>query len=210
MTSDIEALLAEVREPQARATKASSRRRIVIGAGIVGAFTILVSGGALAFGAVATLADPPPVDYLPVVALPDDSPSPSFEPAPPPTAPTAAPTPTRDGPTPPFDVNTDIDTIPIPADLSADEVANTKIWLTQQSIMAQCMGEKGFHYTYSVWWWPGELHAGGRPAEGEGPGTAFWVSLWGEDDQPLGVDYDWKQAGCHGYAVHVTGMDDAN
>ena len=36
------------------------------------------------------------------------------------------------------------------------------------------------------------------------------IALWGPPDQGLGDAYDWRNAGCHGYAVHVTGRDDAH
>ncbi|MGI9821956.1 hypothetical protein [Agromyces sp. Marseille-Q5079] len=112
---------------------------------------------------------------------------------------------------PVFDASTDVSTIPAPpADWPESEVLNARIWLQQQDIVADCMLEQGFTYEYTPFWL---LTADDLPSGSSGdggPGSAEWVALWGPDDQPLGEDYDWQQAGCHGYAVHVTGMDDAN
>ena len=39
------------------------------------------------------------------------------------------------------------------------------------------------------------------------PTSPYSIALWGHNTGP---GYDWKNAGCQGYAVHVTGMDGAD
>ena len=38
----------------------------------------------------------------------------------------------------------------------------------------------------------------------------YGVAEFGPDDPEVAPEYRWEDAGCHGYAVHVTGMDDAH
>ena len=207
MTSDIENLLADLRNPQQVDPPTPHRKRIAIFVGSIGFLSVLLAGGALAFGVPTSLAAPPPTGDSRSVDLPESltaAPSPD---ASSPATPTVTPsTPADVAASPTFDVATDIDTIPIPADFPPEEVANARIWLMQQSIVARCMDKEGFHFTYTTWWLRDPAGPVG-PAAGEGPGTAFWLALWGRDDQPFGDDYDWIQAGCQGYAVHATGMD---
>lgn len=109
-----------------------------------------------------------------------------------------------------YDADTDIATIPRPAD--DPDPANTEIWLTQQRIIAQCMREQGFEYRYTAYWLvPGDQLANRDDALGNQPyvgGSAYSLAIGG--DTGGGDDYRWEDAGCTGYAVHVTGMDDAH
>ena len=101
-----------------------------------------------------------------------------------------------------YDATTD------PADIvpSTDPTFSDGIWEAQQQITAKCMADQGFWYA-----WTNEPSKILDPLFGmvmsESSDAAF-LARWGTnpDDQP----YDWKLAGCHGYAVHVTGMDDAH
>lgn len=77
----------------------------------------------------------------------------------------------------------------------------------QQAIQA-CMAERGFLYRISA---PGDF---GTSLEDDPaiPGglneeeRAAWLdALWG--NAGAGAAYRWEDAGCHGYAVHVTGND---
>ena len=38
----------------------------------------------------------------------------------------------------------------------------------------------------------------------------YGVAEFGPDDPEVAPEYRWEDAGCVGYAVHVTGMDDAH
>jgi hypothetical protein len=68
------------------------------------------------------------------------------------------------------------------------------------------MAEQGFWY---AWTNDRSLLADPRdPMIRSGNSEASRLAEWGTNpsDQP----YDWRLAGCDGYAVHVTGMDDAH
>lgn len=104
-----------------------------------------------------------------------------------------------------YDASTDIATIPRPpADWSADQLANAEIWLTQSAIIGDCMLEKGYEYHFTPSW------QGSTPWKFADHAPSEALALWGPTDRGLGDDYDWRDAGCQGYAVHVTGMDDAH
>jgi hypothetical protein len=89
---------------------------------------------------------------------------------------------------------------------STDPNLSDGIWAAQQQIIAKCMADQGFWYA-----WTNDYAKIIDPLFGlvmtESSDAAF-LARWGTNpsDQP----YDWKLAGCNGYAVHVTGMDDAH
>ena len=104
-----------------------------------------------------------------------------------------------------FDATTDPASIVIPPTNDWGE-ANTGIWEAQQQIIAKCMADQGFWYA-----WTNNralLDPERRTMVLSEDGPAAELAEYG--DTPLGDAYDWTRAGCHGYAVHVTGMDDAN
>ncbi|MWV60434.1 hypothetical protein [Rathayibacter sp. VKM Ac-2754] len=111
---------------------------------------------------------------------------------------------------PVYDLSSDTDAFVYPAAFDESERANADIWIEQQRIIAQCMLDQGFDYTYMLWWErPSGPRSGDDPSEGSlyPAGSPGSVAEWGEQtDGP----YDWTTAGCHGYAVHVTGQDDAH
>ena len=119
---------------------------------------------------------------------------------------------------PVYDASTDIATIPRPAD--DPDPANTEIWLTQQGIIADCMLEQGFDYRFTAYWlvppgslvtWDQRSAALGEAEIGTDEFAALYgVTEFGPDDPAVPPAYRWEDAGCHGYAVHVTGMDDAH
>lgn len=108
------------------------------------------------------------------------------------------------------DVDSDIESFTYPASFGEGELANARIWVQQQRLVAECMVGKGFDYTYVLWW---ERPTGPRAVDDPDAsalypaGTPGFTAEYGEEtDAP----YDWTTAGCHGYAVHATGQDDAN
>ncbi|MGX5695709.1 hypothetical protein ACWKWP_05870 [Agromyces soli] len=112
-----------------------------------------------------------------------------------------------------YDASTDLATIPRPpADWPQSELDNAEVWLTQQGIIADCMLEKGFDYQFVPWWLAtsDQLAAPSWGYSAHLDEAAWLEALDGPPDRGLGEDYDWREAGCQGYAVHVTGMDDAN
>jgi hypothetical protein len=116
---------------------------------------------------------------------------------------------------PVYDASTDIATIPRPVD--DPDPAGTEIWLAQRSITAHCMQQKGLEYRYTApWLVPPGVTREQRLAELQPqPGTAEFEALYGvpefgPDDPAVAPEYRWEDAGCVGYAVHVTGMDGAH
>ena len=104
-----------------------------------------------------------------------------------------------------YDATTDPASIVIPSTNDWGE-ANTGIWEAQQQIIAKCMADQGFWYA-----WTNNralLDPERRTMVLSEDGPAAELAEYG--DTPLGDAYDWTRAGCHGYAVHVTGMDDAH
>lgn len=213
MPSDIENLLDNIRREGHEPAPRLPRSRLAILTGSVGAAAILISTGLLAFGAVATLATPQPsaaepavapISTTETVAAPVQLTEPEV-----PTASAEIPAFLPDGVTPLYTAATDVSTIPLPTDQPESEIANAKVWITQQSIIAGCLAEQGSAYAFTPYWLKADSGFGADQYH-PSPGTDGWLAEYGSPDQPAGEDYDWRQAGCTGYAVHVTGMDDAN
>lgn len=214
--SEIPELLASVREKESRRTPRGSRIALtVVGIGIV---ATIAAGATLAVSATASIAEaglggagsePAPAPVADVVA--DFADAVPLEHV---TAPAAPAAPAAEAGPPIYDASTDIATIPRPpADWPA-ELGNSEVWLEQQGIIADCMLDQGYEYHFTAYWLipSGWLRDNGLFDENvDGDITSpKGVALYGPPDQGLGEDYDWRTAGCVGYAVHVTGMDDAN
>jgi len=117
--------------------------------------------------------------------------------------PPALPTPT---PTPidPTAGSHDLNPFDAPPGTSAEDIANGKIWQEQQQIISDCLKEQGYDYPVR----PAFAQTAEPPWTSTVPPEqeeAAFLALWG--DSALGADYRWQDAGCHGYAVHVTGQD---
>ncbi len=101
--------------------------------------------------------------------------------------------------------DTDPASITYPADMPSTERADAQIWVEQQFIIAKCMYDQGFEYTWTLPWerpaWM--LTSPVTPLTEEG-GLAL------NGNTGAGPNYRWQDAGCHGYAVHVTGQDGAH
>ena len=113
--------------------------------------------------------------------------------------PDAAPAAGAESAPPEYDATTDISTIPRP---SADWPVDVEVWLEQQAIIADCMLEQGYEYVFT----PYSAHPPGplvpiHPENVDGDITSPKESPSGPPDQGLGDAYDWRNAGCHGYAV---------
>ena len=102
----------------------------------------------------------------------------------------------------------------------ADANGLVDLWDLQQFYIAACMADAGFEWRW-VYYDP-QFEGSVPDAEGhvipgtwDDPTPGFDDALWGENNY-MSPDYDenyvyhWSTAGCHGYAVHVTGQDDAN
>ena len=204
----------ELEEPTDDLRERVSRRR-----GTRIALVIAATGGAMALLAGAVLAvstttrvvemqpTAPDTAEVDAVTAPTTPPSPLPTTGAEPSTPLDAGEPEAPAEDPVYDASTDIATIPRPATESYEgELANAEIWLTQQGIIADCMLEQGFEFTFTPYW----LRTTNTPFVLEPQlSDAGRLALWGLN-RGSGDDYDWRDAGCHGYAVHVTGMDDAN
>ena len=117
---------------------------------------------------------------------------------------------------PVYDASTDIATIPRPVD--DHDPASTEIWLAQQGIIADCMQEKGLEYRYTGYWlvppgvtWNNAKLRSMKP-KGERQSSKHSTASPSSVQTILNrhPEYRWEDAGCVGYAVHVTGRDDAH
>ncbi|MFD2756919.1 hypothetical protein [Gulosibacter faecalis] len=100
----------------------------------------------------------------------------------------------------------------------ADENGLVDVWDLQQYYLAHCMAEAGFEWRWTYGdesyselgdaiWPEGYV----IPGTWDDPTPGFQEALWGENDfDDESYVYSWDTAGCDGYAVHVTGMDDAH
>lgn len=148
-------------------------------------------------------------------AAPDDGQSPT----PPPTAHTppsagapATPPPTNaPHPTPtPSPEQVPVADRPAPGGPQSDgrkpSRADQRAWLEFQQVVRECMTAAGQEYGYWEWWNPGDESSNRfppMPADLTAVEAAAWeAALRGS---PSGDPFRWEDAGCWGYAVHVTG-----
>jgi hypothetical protein len=159
----------------------------------------------------------------PVAPTPTPAPTPGPTPAPTPTPGPGDPTPgPDDGATDPDDGATDPDDStsgelgPDGPDATFDRGQpdgqaptpdEQQTWLAFQQIVRECMADAGHEYLYWEWWNPEPGASGGFPAMPTeltpDEVTAWQLALDG--DGASGHGYRWQDAGCWGYAVHVTG-----
>lgn len=210
--------LARVREPR------RPLGRLARAAIAVGATASALSVGVLAYGAVQVTANTNRSEQSSLDARAVAAPETPTEV---PTTPSARPSPTLPPPPPPlepgeepewvhltdddiqwFTIHDDLSLIPFPPDWGAAELANAKIAIQQDLITGKCMEAQGFPYRFSYYWL--------RPARSfppttspYSPGSPAALALWGSESN-AGDAYRWQDAGCHGLAVHETGMDDAH
>lgn len=182
-------------------------KKVAFVVALVGILVVAGAGTAIAVQANSSLAQPSNAQGQPVAATATPQPG----------AATPAATPTGEAAPPAtervdaygdrvYDHTTDPALIEYPASLTGDELANAKLWVTQRIITAQCMAEKGFDYTF-------KFHQETSPKDPQKApypvGSAGFEALYGTNPTDTGT-YDWENAGCDGYAVHVTGQDGSN
>ena len=82
-----------------------------------------------------------------------------------------------------------------------------RAWLAFQQIVRECMADAGQTYLYWEWWNQGADSSNrfpAMPADLTPEEFVAWeLALHG--DAGTGDAYRWQDAGCWGYAVHVTG-----
>lgn len=226
----------ERRREEQRQERWTPRHRVALLAGAVGAAIVIGTGGALtaaavseihgyeqqtaAFASAPDMSPPAPdaaTDSTPVTTDPDPSTA---------SAPASAAGDHAVEPAPGgiatirgytvYDETSDLDLIPRPSAEFVEEWApDVETILMQDHLVAVCMAEKGFKAAFiPIWqtWENGDTMAVVDALDAfNGAHDPVWREAHGGAlDQPSGEDYDWKQAGCVGAAVHYTGMDDAN
>ncbi|MEI5582573.1 MULTISPECIES: hypothetical protein [unclassified Agromyces] len=227
----------ERRREQQRQERWTPRHIVALLVGAVGAAIVLGTGGALTAAAVSEI-NGYEQQTAASTALPDASPAaPDAATAPTPATtdpdPSASPAPASgpiEGAVEPapggiatilgytvYDETSDPALIPRPPAEVFEEWGDVDVEtiLMQNHLDAVCMAEKGFKAAYvAMWqtWENGDTFAviDELDAFNDARNPEWEEAMWGAPDQPLGEDYDWKQAGCHGASVHATGMDDAN
>lgn len=84
--------------------------------------------------------------------------------------------------------------------------ADQRAWLEFQQVVRECMTVAGQEYGYWEWWNPGDESSNRFPPMPADltavEATAWEAALRGS---PSGDPFRWEDAGCWGYAVHVTG-----
>jgi hypothetical protein len=78
--------------------------------------------------------------------------------------------------------------------------SDKQTWLALQSVIRQCMADRGLEYLNWEWW------AGGDPQPKNlsyDAGIAWIVGMYG--DSYMNPTGNWEDGGCSGYALHVTG-----
>jgi hypothetical protein len=90
---------------------------------------------------------------------------------------------------------------------SEPSAAEQQDWLAFQQIVRDCMAGAGQEYLYWEWWNPSADSSNRFPAMpaglSSGEAQAWELALYGTS--PLGDAYSWEDAGCWGYAAHVSG-----
>ena len=136
-------------------------------------------------------------------AAPGSTPEPTHPATPPASAPgTPMPTPSPG----PDDPASDGSVPEVPRGAAPPTAEERRVWLAFQQIVRECMADAGQEYLDWEWWNPGpdtSNHFRAMPSDLTADEAVAWeFALNG--DSPGGDAYRWQDAGCWGYAVHVT------
>ncbi|MCD2441098.1 hypothetical protein LQ757_02300 [Agromyces sp. SYSU K20354] len=101
-------------------------------------------------------------------------------------------------------------TAPVPPDDPSKPTPRERS-LEYEEAVRECMAEAGFDVRYFEWWNPEHQPSDPRvdprmPADLGDEAQAAWGAAMG-GDAGGGAAYRWQDAGCSGYATHVTGND---
>jgi hypothetical protein len=135
-------------------------------------------------------------------ATPPATTPPAGAPATPPLTTAPAPAPKHDPDSPASD---DPD-VPSPGN-ALPTAEEQEAWLSFQQIVRDCMADAGQDYLYWEWWNPGPDTSNRfppMPADLTADEAAAWNHALNGNAR-AGAAYRWKDAGCWGYAVQVTG-----
>ncbi|HEY1106024.1 MAG TPA: hypothetical protein VGE78_07735, partial [Agromyces sp.] len=103
---------------------------------------------------------------------------------------------------------------PVPPDPGPDAPTPREKSLAYDALVRECMNDAGFDYFYAEWWNPEFLAADPmaenpwdqEPDDMTPEQQAAWERALG-GDPGTGVAYRWEDAGCWGYATHMSGKD---
>ncbi len=215
--SDLDDLLSEARASQPTPRRGGLAFLVIAGVAVLGA---VGATAAVAVGATEALT-PEPTSTAAVASMPAETPAVAPAPV---VEPDASLTPAPGGVAvigglTVYDETSDISLIPRPTPDVFDRWSFTpseiEIQLQQSHLDAVCMAEKGFKAAFIPVWQ--RLDSGSHVQitdellEYNQASDPAWIeAMFGSPDQPLGADYDWRQAGCAGASTHATGMDNAN
>jgi len=175
------------------------KRKLALGIGLLGGTLLALSLAIFGVGAASVLT-PVLADPVPARAAT----------TPPHAASEAMPSPSGD----PIATDADASVDPMQSEvflaMPAEEQANGREWMETHAIVADCMQDKGYAYTFEAFWerepgtyavpWENSLPVDERAA----------ASLALDGDTGGAADYRWEDAGCYGFAVHVMGNDNNN
>jgi hypothetical protein len=160
-------------------------------------------GSAEPIGGDVTDGTPPGATPAPTApATPPATTPPAGAPATPPLTTAPAPAPKHDPDSPASD---DPD-VPSPGN-ALPTAEEQEAWLSFQQIVRDCMADAGQDYLYWEWWNPGPDTSNRfppMPADLTADEAAAWNHALNGNAR-AGAAYRWKDAGCWGYAVQVTG-----
>ncbi|GAA1762893.1 hypothetical protein [Agromyces humatus] len=101
-------------------------------------------------------------------------------------------------------------TAPVPPDDPSKPTPRQQSLVFEDAVR-ECMADAGFEVRYFEWWnpehQPGDPRVDARMPENLGADeqAAWTAAMWG--DAGSAAAYRWEDAGCSGYATHVTGND---
>lgn len=107
--------------------------------------------------------------------------------------------------TPVYDANTDPALVTYPGSLTPQQRTVQELLVARNFIAAQCMADLGLDFTFSLPWERTDGQRRSNDIDLPAVGTPEWKAYVGT--RFAGEAYNWKDAGCGGYAEHVLDSD---
>lgn len=108
--------------------------------------------------------------------------------------------------TPVYDADTDPKLVSYPDTLTLEQRVVQEVLVARNFIAARCMADLGLDFTFSLPWERTDSQRRSGSIDLPVVGTPEWKAYVGT--RLAGDGYDWKDAGCGGYAEHVLAADD--
>lgn len=103
--------------------------------------------------------------------------------------------------TPVYDANTDPALVTYPGSLTAQQRTVQELRVARNFVAAQCMADLGLDFTFSLPWERTDSQRRSNSIDLPAVGTPEWKAYVGT--RFAGEAYNWKDAGCGGYAEHL-------